>query len=241
MIIDSHVHFGNALGFNAPCEMVLKSMEKYSIDKAIVSLLQSTECDHYCKVLPEENQVLQIESLKKTVEFARNNKGKIFAALWCKPLLEKPDLDFVQLIEENLDVVKALKFHPYHSSVCFNDYRIQAFLDVAKKYPEINFIMAHLGLETDNIHAISLCAKQKNLFGDTAWVPIKNVVKFIEKCGSEKILFGTDNPIDGKDTYSQNKKGEPSIYLDYFKNSEKISSSDYENLMGKNALRVFNL
>ena len=33
MIIDSHVHFGNALGFNAPCEMVLKSMEKYSIDK----------------------------------------------------------------------------------------------------------------------------------------------------------------------------------------------------------------
>ena len=97
------------------------------------------------------------------------------------------------------------------------------------------------GLETDNIHAISLCAKQKNLFGDTAWVPIKNVVKFIEKCGSEKILFGTDNPIDGKDTYSQNKKGEPSIYLDYFKNSEKISSSDYENLMGKNALRVFNL
>ena len=27
----------------------------------------------------------------------------------------------------------------------------------------------------------------------------------------------------------------------YFKNSEKISSSDYENLMGKNALRVFNL
>ena len=267
MIIDSHVHFGNALGFNAPCEMVLKSMEKYSIDKAIVSNLQSTECDHYCKVLPEENQVLQIESLKKTVEFARNNKGKIFAALWCKPLLEKPDLDFVQLIEENLDVVKALKFHPYHSSVCFNDYRIQAFLDVAKnfhlpvithtgsggydncdlvyevakKYPEINFIMAHLGLETDNIHAISLCAKQKNLFGDTAWVPIKNVIKFIEKCGSEKILFGTDNPIDGKDTYSQNKKGEPSIYLDYFKNSEKISSSDYENLMGKNALRVFNL
>ena len=87
MIIDSHVHFGNALGFNAPCEMVLKSMEKYSIDKAIVSNLQSTECDHYCKVLPEENQVLQIESLKKTVEFARNNKGKIFAALWCKPLL----------------------------------------------------------------------------------------------------------------------------------------------------------
>ena len=69
MIIDSHVHFGNALGFNAPCEMVLKSMEKYSIDKAIVSNLQSTECDHYCKVLPEENQVLQIESLKKTVEF----------------------------------------------------------------------------------------------------------------------------------------------------------------------------
>ncbi len=266
MIIDSHVHFGESLNFSMPQEMVLSSLKKYSIDKAIVSNVQSTECDHSYKILPENKQISQIESLKNTVNFAKEHKGLIYAALWCKPFLEKPDNDFISLIKNNLDVVKALKFHPYHSTVCFDDYRIEQFLDVAvqfhlpvithtgkgpydncdavshvaKKFPNLNFIMAHMGLGTNNIHAAELCANQKNLFGDTAWVPYENIVKFIKKYGSEKFLFGSDNPIDGLDTYSQNPKGQRSIYVDYFEN-KNLSSDDYENLMHKNAERLFSL
>lgn len=243
-------------------------MEKYSIDRIIVSNVQSTECSHDQSVLPQSQQVSQMESAKNAVQFALENPGKIFAAIWCKPLLEEPDDEFCAFIEKNLSVIKALKFHPYHSAVCFDDYRIERYFDLAKnlhlpvithtgsgaydncdlafnmakKFPEVNIIMAHLGLGTDNLHAISLCKKQKNLYGDTAWVPYENTVKFIEKCGSEKILFGTDNPIDGPDTYSRNPKGEVSIYQDYLHNLPgKIKAEDYENLMYRNALSFFKI
>lgn len=268
MIIDSHVHIGDSLSFSLPEEDVLFSMKKYSVDKIIVSNVESSECDFDGKIIPKSVQIPQIKSLKKTVDFAKKNKNKVFAALWVKPLTEFPDDEFIKLIENNLDVVKAIKFHPYHSALFFDDEKIIKFVDVAKQfhlpvithtscnvfdncdlvykvskmYPEVNFIMAHLGLMTDNLHAIDLCSKQKNLYGDTAWVPFENACKFIEKCGSEKLFFGTDNPIDGKDTYSKNKKGETSIYVDYFNNKDdKLKSVDYENLMYKNAERFFRI
>ena len=49
MIIDSHVHIGNMLGFNMPEEMVLKSMEKYNIDFSLVSNIDSAEFDDNLK------------------------------------------------------------------------------------------------------------------------------------------------------------------------------------------------
>ena len=49
-------------------------------------------------------------------------------------------------------------------------------------------------------------------------------------------------PIDGVDTYAQNQKGERSLYQDYFQELPKrISKEAYEDIMYKNALRVFRL
>ena len=39
MIIDMHVHIGEALGWNMSEEMVLKSMDKYNIDFALFQML----------------------------------------------------------------------------------------------------------------------------------------------------------------------------------------------------------
>ena len=64
----------------------------------------------------------------------------------------------------------------------------------------------------------------------------------METAGSEKMLFGSDCPIDGVDTYHHNPKGETSIYQAYFHELEnKISKEAYDNLMYKNAIRVFKL
>lgn len=52
----------------------------------------------------------------------------------------------------------------------------------------------------------------------------------------KKIMFGSDMPIDGIDTYAKNPKGEPSMYVPYFNELQNlIPSKDYENLMFKNA------
>jgi predicted TIM-barrel fold metal-dependent hydrolase len=93
-----------------------------------------------------------------------------------------------------------------------------------------------MGLVTDNLEAIELISKLPNLYGDTTWVKPENVLLAIEKCGTDKILFGTDNPIDGIDTL-----GKPN-YQEIINNFKTIlSETEYENLMYKNAQKVFKI
>ena len=103
MIIDTHVHSGSMLSFNMPEATVLKAIEKYNIDIALVSNCQASECDHQQILLPQEVQVPQIVCAENSVKFAKENPGKIFAAIWVKPQQEYPDEQLINLIESNLD------------------------------------------------------------------------------------------------------------------------------------------
>ena len=113
---------------------------------------------------------------------------------------------------------------------------------MAKKYPKTNFVMVHMGLGTDNNEAIDLISKLPNLYGDTTWVPVESTLKLIRNAGIEKIFFGSDNPIDGKDTYFCNREGFRSLYQQYFYElKDLISPQDYNKLMYENAASVFDI
>ena len=100
--------------------------------------------------------------------------------------------------------------------------------------------MVHMDLGSDNSQAIELLGKLPNLYGDTTWVPVESTLKAINKWGSEKILFGSDNPIDGKDTYLNDKFGNRSLYQQYFNEFKTmVSKQAYDNIMYKNAERLF--
>ncbi|MBQ3952796.1 MAG: 23S rRNA (uracil(1939)-C(5))-methyltransferase RlmD [Ruminococcus sp.] len=75
---------------------------------------------------------------------------------------------------------------------------------------------AYCGIGTDNKAALDLLGTLPNLYGDTTWVPVSTTVEAIRRYGSKKMLFGTDNPIDGPDTLLHNKTGERSLYQQYF-------------------------
>lgn len=268
MFIDTHVHSGSMLNFNMPEETVLKAMDKYNIDIAIVSNCQATECDHKQNLLPQEVQIPQIVCAQNTIKFARENPGKIFSAIWVKPQQETVDEQLENLIKDNLDIIKAIKIHSYHSAVQFDGKRVEPYLQLAEKYnlpvichtgnsdtdcvervynaakkfKNVNFVMAHMGLGTDNSQAMKLIKKLPNLYGDTTWVPMENTIKFVKKIGSHKIMFGSDMPIDGVDTYAKNPFGQPSMYQDYFNQLPNlISKEDYENIMWKTAVYLFKL
>ncbi len=107
-------------------------------------------------------------------------------------------------------------------------------LSLLKKYPAINFVMVHMGLGTDNKKAIDYIAQLDNLYGDTSWVSLESTLRAVEKCGSHKILFGTDSPIDGIDTYEK--------YLELIEGlRKKLPTKDFENLMFHNAIKLFKL
>ena len=268
MRIDMHVHIGYALGWDMTEDMVLESMERYNIDYSIVSNTESVRYDHNFKEVPKEMQHTRMESLKRSIDFARKYPDKIGVMPWIKPESERLNGEFKQYIVDNLDIIYGIKMHPYHSHLAFDSNNLYEYLDLAEelhlpvlihtggcdeaspervynmalKYPKVNFIMGHMELGTDNENAINYISKLPNLYGDTAWVSIESVIKAIKTFGSEKILFGSDNPIDGVDTYHHNPKGEPSLYQQYFNDlKDMISKEDYDNIMYKNSIKLFNL
>jgi predicted TIM-barrel fold metal-dependent hydrolase len=84
--------------------------------------------------------------------------------------------------------------------------------------------------------------KAENLYADTAWVPIQTTLEIIRRYDSHRIIFGSDNPIDGADTYWVSPSGEPSLYRQYFGDLKNmLSGEDYENLMDKTARRIFGI
>lgn len=269
MRIDSHVHIGGAyLGFDMNEGIVSEMMRKYQIDYVIVSNADAGELDHSQKLIPEQFQVSQEDALKRTINFARQNPGKIGVAVWVKPILQGVTKELEELIQENLDIIQAIKLHPYHMNLSPTDEKVLPYIRLAEKYhlpvvshtggceaadavhmyeaakmfPGIPFVMAHMGLGTDNKEALELLGKLDNLYGDTAWVPMSTTLEAIKRYGSKKMLFGSDAPIDGLDTYLCNPRGERSVYQDYLHVlPEKISNEAYEDLMSGNAMRIFNI
>lgn len=268
MIIDIHSHIGEILNFKMPEENLIESMERYNIDFSICSNCEAVSFDHNHKSLPYTMQKSQRTVYADTIRFARKHSGKIAVMPWVKPHYENISNEFISMIRQNLDITVGIKVHPVHSFINFNSPPVEEYVklaeqfdlpvlvhtgnttesscknvyDMAVKYPGVKFIMGHMGLDTDNQEAIKMIKERKNLYGDTAWVPIESTVQAIRECGSEKIMFGTDNTIDGVDTLNVNPKGEPSLYQRYFNElKDLITKDEYEKLMYKNAIKVFKL
>ena len=91
-----------------------------------------------------------------------------------------------------------------------------------------------MDIDTDSAELIERMKETPNLYGDTTWVPLDNVLRAVEAVGSERILFGTDNPMDGKETLRYSKK----YFVDL---KDEVSEEDYENIMHKNAERLFGI
>ena len=114
--------------------------------------------------------------------------------------------------------------------------------NAAKKHPELRFVMVHMDLGTDNREALELLGRLPNLYGDTTWVPLSTTLEAIRRWGSGKMLFGSDNPIDGKDTYLHNRTGDRSLYQQYFNEfREAVSADVYDNIMYRNAMKLFRI
>lgn len=262
MIIDAHVHIGSFGRFDMKPEYVIESMEKYGIAYSLVSSGASCEFTEEHEPLPDDWEFTQYSSNMLAVDFARENDGKIGVLPWCKPNTEGLDDEFSKLIQDGGKYIKGLKFHPYYSMLPMTALQIAPYLafaaerkfpvlvhsaddewsqpkfvyEAAKTHPNVNFIMAHVGLGTDNEEAIELIGSLPNLYGDTAWVKPESGLKLVKKYGAQKLLFGTDNPIDGVDTYAH------PFYKEYFGEfKEKVSPDDYELIMHGNAERLFNL
>ena len=260
MIIDSHLHFGSMGDFKMPAKVLIKSMKKYKIDFGIVSNIEAISYDNQQNLIPEAYHYSQLEANQKTLDLVKKYPNKLKGQFWIKPHQEGFKQEVAQFMLKNKDYFVGLKIHPFHSKLKITDKKYEKYLDfaqannfsvavhtakdevsqpyhlaeVAKKYPEIDFIMVHLGLGTNNKAAIEYVAEIDNLYGDTTWVDFTKVKEAVRKCGSQKILFGSDNPIDGLDTYKS--------YTKFLQEGQRhFTQQEYTNIFSANAKKIFSL
>ena len=256
-IIDSHAHIGKILKFNMKEEYILNSMTKYNISFSLVSNGESAEYDQNQILLSENQTISQIKSAKRAVEFAKKYPNKIGELIWIKPITERCDSEFISYIKENRKFIYGFKIHAFHSKISANDIRLEKYYSLAeelglpvvvhsdktkegnplniynaaKRHKKINFVIVHMGLGTDHKNSFKYISKLDNLYGDTTRVSYTDIIEAVKICGSEKILFGTDNPMNSLD-----------VYQPFFSNLKSLlKNEDYENIIYKNAKRLFKI
>ena len=268
MIIDTHAHIGKLLTFDMTTEQILYSMDQYGVDFSLISNIEAAEGDHEGNPVPAELQKPQNQILLNTLSEAKKAPDRLGVLPWLKIRQELPDEEFISLLRENRGLIYGFKLHPFHSRTAPDEERLEPIyrlaaeyglpvvshtggceeamsrhlFNAAKRHPELDFVMVHMDLGTDNRQALELLGKLPNLYGDTTWVPVKSTLYAIKQCGSEKILFGTDNPIDGREHMRYNRAGQRSLCQEYFNEFKTmVSAQDYENIMHKNAERLFGI
>lgn len=244
---DSHVHVGWYVDcYHAP-DVVTVALRDAGIDTIAVSST-STCADEYEFVISE---MLWLQE-----EWGEN----VFPLFWITPgMLNSGCVDV--LWDANIRW-KGLKLHwhanPefYHDSSLlkqvmednrfaglpillhtgeFPECHASVFESILTKYPERTFILAHgrpIG-ETEK-----LIGSHQNAYVDTAFMPVEDIVGLVRQGLSDKILWGSDCPIN-EHVYPQFATSE------YLKRSlkalgEMVSESDFKKIADINFKRVYN-
>ncbi len=259
-IIDAHSHIYSKPTLKETKTTLLSSMRKYGVCFSLISNCDGAE--YPSGATPKVKKTTTLANLKKTVNFVKQHPSSLGAAIWIRPVKEDgPSQELIDCVKENRDLIYALKFHPYTERTRIDSPLLESWLayaesegfpvlvhtaedeyssieflaKVAHEHPKTKFVAAHLQLLSDHQKGIEALKNTPNLYGDTAWVPMKIAAKILRQIGDNRILFGTDNPIDGLDTLNN------PMYQEYFANATRLNKKAYENLMWRNAVALYGL
>ncbi|URA11062.1 amidohydrolase family protein [Thermospira aquatica] len=224
-MIDSHAHLSLGKIYAAFGEdKLLMAMESAGIHYGVVSLLDVMEYghQHQSDPLPTLSEWEGARMISKQCTSSR-----LFPLVWARPHDEKKE-DFFEWLAENHQKFYGFKFHPFHSRTPLDHSVWEPYFRFAakygwpvvvhtaadefsrpelvkswiEKYPQVSFVLIHMGLYTDHEEAVKMVANYPNVFGDTTWVLEEKIWSILERCGAEKILFGSDALVGGEDTYA---------------------------------------
>lgn len=238
--IDSHVHFAHTKPTNEMHDIRLETLRKLADATNIGELFASTiESVNDTEVVERDNEMLwelsqELDYLYQWVVIDPRNENTFHQA---KKML-------------NHGKCVGIKIHPVNHQYTLAEYGDKIFsfasdfgaivqihpedsatwiLPYADKYPDVTFIVAHLGSWLGRAYADAIQqARHGNVYTDTsgsASVSNMAVEYTVERVGSDKILFGTD----GYDPGFQRGR------IEY----ARISEEDKENILRKNAERLF--
>ncbi len=218
VIVDSHCHIGDVKGMwghkKHNAEQHLALMDSCGVDKAIVF--------SFCSGLLEHQDFVRANGL--TSQAVQEGASRLIGFCVVNPMFADRTLDEMKRSSAELGL-KGLKLHPVlHGGypvddemvfpaieqaiqlgwpvVCHTDLNNQAatpyrLVRLAKRYPEVTLIMAHMGLDPAYMEASIQEAKDTaNVYVDTSAITDSPgiIARAVAQLGSDRVLFGTDAP-----------------------------------------------
>ena len=213
-IIDVHAHLGEYYNMHIPsagAENMINVMDKCGINKTIISPTIGISSDF----------VLGNDLMLETVQKYRNRFYG--ACLVNGHYPERSVRELERCFEKDKSVV-LIKIHPFVTKCRLDDERmlsiynfasknkipvlvhtwldddnfgnLDIFRKVARKYANINWNMGHSGGPYGSYMATQIAKELLNVYLDItlSMCPARQIEFFVSEVGSERILFGTDNP-----------------------------------------------
>jgi predicted TIM-barrel fold metal-dependent hydrolase len=201
MIVDAHNHIGKRKGLTFLVDELVKQMDQYGIDKAVVfSMTESIDNDYIGQSVKAHPDRL--------IGFATVNP-------WSDAAEEELDR-----CANDLGLV-GLKLHPVRHGYMFDEHFLldpifekcstfgwpiiaygaadiasvpNHFEEMANTFPDIPLIMAHMGYMYETNSAIDVASRTDNVYLETSGVFVRQVNSALNKVGASKVIFGTNTP-----------------------------------------------
>lgn len=203
LVIDAHCHAGRGQAMSAPWttradpEITLRHMAEAGIDRTVIFPINNTDFEK------PNQEIAEIcgRYPGKFIGFAKHDPQTEAGRI--RPLLRKEveslGLKGLKLhrlpTREVLDAVAELRI-----PILYHPEKVANFHMIASEYPQISFIMAHLGSfasrdSAEHFAAIAVARRYPNVYLDTSGVVF---FKFLEmaaqELGAGKLIFGSDGP-----------------------------------------------
>jgi predicted TIM-barrel fold metal-dependent hydrolase len=212
-IIDLHAHIGPYFNMHIPAsdaESMIRIMDRCGINKTVLSPNLAWDAD-----LVMANDMM--------LESVRSHTGRLYGACSVNGNYPELSLEELERCFAHKSVV-IVKIHPANTKCSLNDRRMKGILNfasgrkcpvlvhtwldndlfgnleifaaVAKEHPDISWIMGHSGGPFGSRRAVEIAQESPSIYLDLtlSMGPARQVEFFVKEVGSERVLFGTDNP-----------------------------------------------
>ena len=207
IVVDCHCHVGIGYEYQQTPAELLSEMDKYGVDRAVICPVD--------KYIPVDNRLGNDTVLKA----ARAHPERFYAFATASPWYgERAVEELSRALDEG---ARGIKLHPSLQGFLLCDELVHPLVAVAEdrsvpvffhtgtppfsqpmqlaelalRFPQVNFIMGHMGSTDLWLDAIPAAEQAANIYLDTSWSLPAKVTRAVESVGAERVLFGTDSPL----------------------------------------------
>lgn len=202
-VIDCHTHCGTGTKLTAPWYTIADPAET-------IRRHQEAGIDQAC-IFPISHDTFE-EANREIAAIVQRYPGHFIGFAKHDPVREKGRIRAMLLREVHEMGLRGLKLHvkptpevldtvaELRIPIIWHPGRVSMFDDVARDYPTVDLILAHLGSDQSNdwrehLAAIELAHRYPNVYLDTgACIFTRYIEQAITELGPARVLFGSDEP-----------------------------------------------